>query len=52
MLGTNAADLYGFDLAALKPLAEKCGPTVDEICRPLAEDEFPEKSHTNAFRRR
>ena len=51
MLGLNAAELYGFDVDALKPLAEKCGPTWDELKVPLEEHEFPKETHTNAFRR-
>jgi predicted TIM-barrel fold metal-dependent hydrolase len=31
----NAADVYGFDLTKLDALAEKIGPTVDEIATPL-----------------
>ena len=50
MLGLNAAELYDFDLDALKPIAEKCGPTWDELSVPLAPSEFPEQTHTNAFR--
>jgi predicted TIM-barrel fold metal-dependent hydrolase len=37
ILAGNAAKLYGFDLAALAPLAAKYGPTVDEIRQPLTE---------------
>jgi predicted TIM-barrel fold metal-dependent hydrolase len=37
LLGANAARLYGFDLKALEPLAEKYGPTVEEIAQPLTE---------------
>jgi Amidohydrolase len=37
MLGGNAAALYGFDLAALAPLAAAIGPRVDEVATPLAE---------------
>jgi predicted TIM-barrel fold metal-dependent hydrolase len=37
ILALNAADLYQFDLEALRPLAEQYGPTVEEIGRPLAE---------------
>jgi hypothetical protein len=37
LLAVNAAELYDFDLAALAPLAEKVGPTVDEIAQPLTE---------------
>ena len=51
MLGLNAAELYDFDLEALAPLAAKCGPTWDQLQAPLAEDEFPAQTHTNAFRR-
>ncbi|MDQ2649332.1 MAG: amidohydrolase [Actinomycetota bacterium] len=34
MLGGNAADLYGFDLAKLQPLAERFGPSVAEVHAP------------------
>jgi predicted TIM-barrel fold metal-dependent hydrolase len=37
MLAENAAALYGFDLPALAPLAERFGPTVEEIATPLRE---------------
>ena len=37
ILGENAAKLYGFDLAALAPIAERYGPTVDELQVPLTE---------------
>ena len=40
ILGTNAAALYGFDLAALQPLVDRIGPTVDEVALPL--DAVPE----------
>ena len=39
-LSLNAAALYGFDLAALAPLAEAHGPTVAEIATPL--EKLPE----------
>jgi len=51
MLGGNAAALYGIDLAALKSIAERIGPTPEEVSRPLREDEFPKKTMSNAFRR-
>jgi len=51
MLGLNAAELYDFDLGALAPIVEKIGPRPEDVARPLAEDEFPEKTMTNAFRR-
>jgi len=37
ILGENAAKLYDFDLEALAPWAEKYGPTVEELARPLTE---------------
>jgi len=41
MVGGNAAKLYGFDLDALVPLAEKFGPTHAEIAEPLDYAELP-----------
>jgi predicted TIM-barrel fold metal-dependent hydrolase len=35
VLAGNAAGLYGFDLDKLAPLAERVGPTVEELARPL-----------------
>jgi hypothetical protein len=35
LLAGNAAELYGFDLDRLAPLARDVGPTVDEIAQPL-----------------
>jgi predicted TIM-barrel fold metal-dependent hydrolase len=40
ILSENAADLFDFDLEALKPLAAQFGPTIDEITKPL--DGLPE----------
>jgi len=37
ILAGNTADLYGFDLDALAPLAARVGPTIDEISAPLIE---------------
>ncbi len=37
VLANNAADLYGFDLAALQPHADRVGPTVSELAEPLVE---------------
>jgi predicted TIM-barrel fold metal-dependent hydrolase len=37
MLAGTAAELYGFDLAKLRPLADKYGPTVAELSQPLVE---------------
>ena len=35
VLAGNAAALYGFDLDELAPLAQRVGPTVEELARPL-----------------
>jgi predicted TIM-barrel fold metal-dependent hydrolase len=35
ILAGNAAELYGFDLDALAPLATRVGPTVEELREPL-----------------
>jgi predicted TIM-barrel fold metal-dependent hydrolase len=37
VLADNAAALYGFDLDALRPMAEQVGPTVGELAEPLTE---------------
>jgi predicted TIM-barrel fold metal-dependent hydrolase len=37
ILAGNAAELYGFDLEALRPAADKFGPTVAELAQPLTE---------------
>lgn len=37
VLSENAAGVYGFDLEALAPLADRIGPTVAEIAEPLTE---------------
>ena len=31
MASSTAAEVYGFDLDALRPVAERCGPTLDEL---------------------
>ena len=35
MLTGNAADLYGFEVEKLIPLANEVGPTVEEVQTPL-----------------
>ncbi len=47
VLATNAAEVYGFDLDALAPLAAEHGPTVDELAVPL--DAIPPKATSPAF---
>jgi hypothetical protein len=39
MLGGNAANLYGFDLDALAPIAAAIGPRINDVAEPL--DELP-----------
>jgi hypothetical protein len=40
VLAGNAAEVYGFDLAALAPAADRLGPTVEEVATPL--DRLPD----------
>jgi predicted TIM-barrel fold metal-dependent hydrolase len=47
MLGENAAALYGFDIEALRPSAEKLGITPEMVKVPL--DEIPAKSACPTF---
>lgn len=47
MLGTNAAELYGFDLNVLSARAETVGPALSELAEPL--DEVPADSTSYAF---
>jgi predicted TIM-barrel fold metal-dependent hydrolase len=47
MLAGNAARLYGFDLEALTPIAERVGPTVAEMHVPL--DKVPADAESGAF---
>ncbi|MGW1379172.1 amidohydrolase family protein [Streptomyces sp. NPDC002446] len=47
MLGTNAARVYGFDLARLAPIAARVGPTAAELAEPLKE--IPPDATSPAF---
>ena len=42
ILAGNAAEMYGFNLDALAPLAARIGPTVEEVARPIGG--VPDKS--------
>lgn len=44
MVALNAAELYGFDLDFLAPLAAKFGPTKAEIAEPLDLDSLPARA--------
>jgi len=52
MLGGNAATLYGFDLAALAPVAARVCPTPQDVATPLPESELPRDCISPAFARR
>jgi predicted TIM-barrel fold metal-dependent hydrolase len=49
LLAGNAARVYGFDLEALRPIADRVGPTVDELREPF--DGVPEGNRSPAFTR-
>ena len=49
MFSENAADLYKFDLDALRPLANQVGPRPSEINTPLPRDEIPRDSMCYLF---
>jgi predicted TIM-barrel fold metal-dependent hydrolase len=52
MLGLTAIDIFGLDRAEIKTVADKIGPSIDEIMTPLAPGELPEEARrfTTAFR--
>jgi predicted TIM-barrel fold metal-dependent hydrolase len=41
LLTTTAADLYGFDLEVLRPIADRIGPTFAQVSTPLRREEAP-----------
>jgi predicted TIM-barrel fold metal-dependent hydrolase len=47
MVGLTAVDVYGFDLDVLAPVAQRVGPTVEEVAVPL--DVFPPDSRSIVF---
>ena len=49
ILGGNAAEVFGFDLDALAPIADRVGPTTDELGQPY--DGVPENNRSPAFLR-
>jgi hypothetical protein len=44
MTSLTAADVYGFDLDKLQVIADKIGPTVEEVANPVTADELPPSS--------
>ncbi len=49
MLETTAARVYDFDLAALREIGDRIGPTVGEVRVPLDPSDYPTDSTCNAF---
>jgi predicted TIM-barrel fold metal-dependent hydrolase len=50
MLGETAADVYGFDLEQLRPIADRVGPTVAEVAEPLTTlPRVPEDTYSAVF---
>jgi predicted TIM-barrel fold metal-dependent hydrolase len=49
VLGENAAKLYGFDLEKLRPLADRYGPTPEQIETPLPREQIPRDSMCYLF---
>lgn len=49
LFGLNAAELYNFDLARLRPLAASYGPTPEQVDKPLPPDEIPRDSMCYLF---
>ena len=41
LLATRAASVYGFELMVLQAVADRVGPTVDELATPLAPKDYP-----------
>ena len=50
LLGGTAAQVYGFDLELLAPIAERCGPGIEEVAAGL--DAVPAGASSLAFRER
>jgi predicted TIM-barrel fold metal-dependent hydrolase len=52
LLATRAAEVYGFDLEHLQTLADRIGPTLEEIKTPLPPDQrpkYPDDTRCTAF---
>jgi len=49
MVETTAAQVYGFDLDALRKIGHRIGPTVDDVRVPLDPADYPADSTCNAF---
>ena len=42
ILGENAVDVYGFDRRLLQEVADRCGPTVEDLAEPAALADIPD----------
>jgi hypothetical protein len=42
ILGGNAVDLWGFDADLLQAVADRVGPTVEDLASPIALDDIEE----------
>lgn len=49
VLGHNAARVFGFDLDFLGPIADRIGPTVEDLAVPLAPADIPTSATSHAF---
>ncbi|MCZ6855799.1 MAG: amidohydrolase family protein [Gammaproteobacteria bacterium] len=49
LFGENAAQLYSFDLDKLKPLADRYGPTPEQVNQPLSREEIPRDATCSLF---
>jgi predicted TIM-barrel fold metal-dependent hydrolase len=49
MVETTAASVYGFDVAQLREVGERIGPTVADVAVPLDPADYPADSTCNAF---
>jgi predicted TIM-barrel fold metal-dependent hydrolase len=49
MLGITAAQLYGMDVSVLQSIADRIGPSVEAIDRPVTIDEIPTGSYNMAL---
>jgi Amidohydrolase len=49
MVETTPAAVYGFDLAKLRVIGDRIGPTVADVRVPLDPDDYPTDSTCNAF---
>ncbi len=49
MLATTAAEVYGFDLAAMDEIGRRIGPRADDVAVPLAPPDYPTDTTCNAF---